>query len=112
LVQSCIDPRFLHGLTGAACARGYGGLPAAPAARRGESAERRGVGEPKDDAEDYALDIWAVVIPIRQVIGAIENDPKLKAGVALPEHLRRFADGAQFDALLSESTSKLAKAAE
>jgi uncharacterized protein len=68
--------------------------------------------EPKDDDEDYALDIWAGVIPIRQVVGAIENDPKLKAGVALPQHLHRFTDGARFDALVSESTTKLAKAAE
>jgi hypothetical protein len=30
----------------------------------------------------------------------------------LPAHLTRFADGARFDALLSESTEKLAKAAE
>jgi len=77
-----------------------------------EASDKLRVGEPKDDAEDYALDIWAGVIPIRQVIGAIETDPKLKAGVALPEHLKRFTDGAQFDGLLSESTSKLAKAAE
>ena len=77
-----------------------------------EASAKLRVGEPKDDAEDYALDIWAGVIPIRQVIGAIENDPKLKTGVALPEHLRRFTDGAQFDGLLSESTRKLAKAAE
>jgi uncharacterized protein len=77
-----------------------------------EASAKIRTGEPKDDAEDYALDIWAGVIPIRQVFGAIENDPKLKAGIALPEHLRRFTDGAQFDSLLSESTSKLAKAAE
>ena len=77
-----------------------------------EASAKIRTGEPKDDAEDYALDIWAGVIPIRQVFGSIENDPKLKAGVALPEHLRRFTDGAQFNALLSDNTSKLAKAAE
>jgi len=69
-------------------------------------------GAPKDDEEDYALEIWAGVIPIRQVVGAIESDPRLKPGVALPVHLNRFTDGARFDALLSESTTKLAKAAE
>jgi hypothetical protein len=77
-----------------------------------EASAKVRVGEPKDDDEDYALDIWAGVIPIRQVVGAVENDPKLKAGVALPEHLKRFTDGARFDALLSDSTEKLAKAAE
>lgn len=69
-------------------------------------------GPPKDDDEDYALDIWAGVIPIRQVVGAIESDPKLKAGVAMPDHLRRFADGERFDALVSASTERLAKAAD
>jgi hypothetical protein len=69
-------------------------------------------GEPKDDEEDYALDIWAGVIPIRQVVGAAENDPRLKAGIAVPEHLQRFAAGARFDALVSASTAQLAKAAE
>jgi hypothetical protein len=112
LVQSCIDPGFLHGPTGAACARAYGDLPAASTARPAESAERRDVGEPKDNAEDYALDIWAGIIPIRQVIGATENDPRLKPGVSLPEHLQRCSGDARFDALLSESTSELAKAAE
>jgi nitroimidazol reductase NimA-like FMN-containing flavoprotein (pyridoxamine 5'-phosphate oxidase superfamily) len=77
-----------------------------------EASAKVRTGAPKDDEEDYALDIWAGVIPIRQVVGAIEHDPRLKAGVAVPEHLRRFADGARFDALLSESTAQLAKAAE
>lgn len=77
-----------------------------------EASAKLRTGEPKDDEADYALDIWAGVIPIRQVVGAIENDPRLKAGVALPEHLKRFADGARFDSLIAESTQHLAKAAE
>jgi nitroimidazol reductase NimA-like FMN-containing flavoprotein (pyridoxamine 5'-phosphate oxidase superfamily) len=77
-----------------------------------EASAKVRTGEPKDDEEDYALDIWAGVIPIRQVVGAVENDPRLKSGVALPKHLRRFTDGARFDALISSSTGKLAKAAE
>ncbi|WP_119303650.1 pyridoxamine 5'-phosphate oxidase family protein [Dongia deserti] len=77
-----------------------------------EASAKVRVGEPKDDEEDYALDIWAGVIPIRQVVGAIETDPRLKPGVAMPEHLNRFSDGARFDSLLSESTGRLAKAAE
>lgn len=77
-----------------------------------EASAKARSGEPKDDEEDYALDIWAGVIPIRQVVGAAENDPRLKAGVALPEHLKRFTDGARFDALVAASTQQLAKAAE
>jgi hypothetical protein len=77
-----------------------------------EASAKVRTGEPKDDEEDYALDIWAGVIPIRQVLGAIENDPRLKSGVAIPEHLGRFARGAQFDTLIAASTKKLANAAE
>lgn len=77
-----------------------------------EASAKVRVGEPKDDEEDYALDIWAGIIPIRQVLGTIENDPRLKPGIALPEHLRRFAAGARFDELLTESTTRLAQAAE
>jgi len=77
-----------------------------------EASAKVRVGEPKDDEEDYALDIWAGVIPIRQVVGAVENDPRLKHGVALPDHLRRFTDGARFDSLISASTGQVASAAE
>jgi nitroimidazol reductase NimA-like FMN-containing flavoprotein (pyridoxamine 5'-phosphate oxidase superfamily) len=77
-----------------------------------EASAKARSGEPKDDEEDYALDIWAGVIPIRQVVGAVENDPRLKAGVPVPEHLKRFADGARFDSLISASTQQVAKAAE
>ncbi len=69
-------------------------------------------GPPKDDEPDSALDVWAGVVPIRQVVGALEADPKLKAGVGVPEHMRRFTDGARFDTLIAESSDKLAKAAE
>jgi uncharacterized protein len=77
-----------------------------------EASAKVRTGEPKDDEEDYALDIWAGVIPIRQVVGAVENDPRLKAGVTLPEHLKRFADGERFDCLIAKSTKPLADAAE
>jgi nitroimidazol reductase NimA-like FMN-containing flavoprotein (pyridoxamine 5'-phosphate oxidase superfamily) len=44
-------------------------------------------GPPIDEPEDYALDVWAGVVPTTTVIGAPEDDPKLKAGVAVPENL-------------------------
>ncbi|MEZ5832552.1 MAG: pyridoxamine 5'-phosphate oxidase family protein [Dongiaceae bacterium] len=77
-----------------------------------EASAKVRTGEPKDDEEDYALDIWAGVIPIRQVVGAVEADPRLKPGVALPKHLKRFASGERFDTLVSESTTHRAKAAQ
>jgi len=34
-------------------------------------------GPPVDDEEDYALPIWAGVVPVRQVLGAPEPDPRM-----------------------------------
>jgi nitroimidazol reductase NimA-like FMN-containing flavoprotein (pyridoxamine 5'-phosphate oxidase superfamily) len=68
-----------------------------------EASAKVRIGPPKDDEPDYALDCWAGVIPIAQVIGAAVPDPKLKAGIAYPEHLKRFADGARFDAVMTQN---------
>jgi uncharacterized protein len=48
---------------------------------------------PKDDEEDYALDIWAGVLPVRMTVGAAVDDPRLKPGISLPEALARFRLG-------------------
>lgn len=50
-----------------------------------------------DDEEDYALPIWAGVIPVRQVVGAIEPCPRVLPGVAVPEGLSGYAPGSQLD---------------
>lgn len=50
-------------------------------------------GQPKDDEEDYALDVWAGVIPVHTVIGAPEPDPRLKPGIAPPDYLKRIRIG-------------------
>jgi uncharacterized protein len=47
-------------------------------------------GPPKDDAEDYALPIWAGVLPLPVVPGAPIPDPKLNAGLELPENVRKY----------------------
>ena len=44
-------------------------------------------GPPKDDPEDYALDVWAGVVPTAIAIGRPASDPDLKAGIAVPENL-------------------------
>jgi len=49
------------------------------------------VGPPKDDDEDYALPIWAGVLPLNLTRGAVEPDPRNLEGLALPEHVRDFA---------------------
>jgi nitroimidazol reductase NimA-like FMN-containing flavoprotein (pyridoxamine 5'-phosphate oxidase superfamily) len=47
-------------------------------------------GPPLDDEEDYALPIWAGVIPLHVKTGRPENDPRLLAGIPLPRHLARL----------------------
>ncbi len=47
-------------------------------------------GGPVDDEEDYALPIWAGVIPLVQQAGAIENDRRNLPGVKAPEHVTAF----------------------
>ena len=45
-------------------------------------------GGPIDDDEDYALDVWAGVVPLKLERHAPIADEKLKAGVRLPDYLK------------------------
>lgn len=56
----------------------------------GEGAAKVRSGGPVDDEEDYALPIWAGVIPVETRVGPLEPDPRNLAGVAPPEHLTGF----------------------
>jgi len=47
-------------------------------------------GPPKDDEEDYALSIWAGVIPLALAAGAPIPDPRLPGGVPIPAHVREY----------------------
>jgi nitroimidazol reductase NimA-like FMN-containing flavoprotein (pyridoxamine 5'-phosphate oxidase superfamily) len=44
-------------------------------------------GPPGDEEEDYALDVWAGVQPVRQVFGDPVPDPLLRPGIAVPAHI-------------------------
>ncbi|MEU5881239.1 pyridoxamine 5'-phosphate oxidase family protein [Spirillospora sp. NPDC047279] len=44
-------------------------------------------GPPSDDEEDYALDVWAGVVPVRQVFEAPIADPLLRSGIPVPAHI-------------------------
>lgn len=46
-------------------------------------------GPPIDDAEDYALPVWAGVVPITLQYGKPEADPRLAEGIRLPEEIQR-----------------------
>jgi uncharacterized protein len=44
-------------------------------------------GGPKDDDEDYALPIWAGVVPLTLQRGIPQSDPLLREGIQLPDYL-------------------------
>ncbi|MFI0480900.1 pyridoxamine 5'-phosphate oxidase family protein [Actinomadura sp. 9N215] len=46
-------------------------------------------GGPSDDDEDYALDIWAGVLPVHQTFGTPSPDPALRPGIPVPGHIAR-----------------------
>jgi uncharacterized protein len=56
-----------------------------------EASAKIRVGPVEDDAEDYALQVWAGVIPLRIVAGEPERDARCDAGMAVPGCVGRFA---------------------
>lgn len=56
-----------------------------------EAAAKTRSGPPKDDEEDYALDIWAGVQPVYQTAGPIEDDPRVNPGVTRPDHVTQWS---------------------
>jgi hypothetical protein len=44
-------------------------------------------GPPGDEDEDYALPVWAGVLPVRQAFGAPVPDPALTPGIPVPAHI-------------------------
>jgi uncharacterized protein len=48
---------------------------------------------PKDDEEDYALDVWAGVLPVRALVEAPQDDPRLKSGILPPDEVTKFRLG-------------------
>lgn len=47
-------------------------------------------GPPLDDEEDYALPVWAGVLPLHLSVAAPVADPRLKPGTELPPHVRDY----------------------
>jgi nitroimidazol reductase NimA-like FMN-containing flavoprotein (pyridoxamine 5'-phosphate oxidase superfamily) len=72
-----------------------------------EAAAKSRSGPPKDDEADYALDCWAGVIPVTQVVGKAAADPRLAPGIAFPSGLSGYAPGARFDEVLTACAAKL-----
>src|SRR5690348_16532217 len=51
-----------------------------------EASAKVRVGPPEDDAPDYALPVWAGVIPLRVLAGAPVRDEKCDPGIPLPAY--------------------------
>jgi len=56
-----------------------------------EASAKARTGPPGDDEEDYAMDVWAGVLPVRQVTGELEADPRLRTGIQVPDYLGQTA---------------------
>ncbi|HEY5917234.1 MAG TPA: pyridoxamine 5'-phosphate oxidase family protein [Chryseolinea sp.] len=53
-----------------------------------EASAKVRTGPPLDDDEDYSLDIWAGVVPLKQVRTQPVPDINLKQGILLPDYLK------------------------
>ena len=56
-----------------------------------EASAKMRTGFPVDDEEDYALPIWAGVLPLPVVPGAPIPDPRLNAGLEPPQNVAKYS---------------------
>jgi len=55
-----------------------------------EASAKIRTGPPIDDEEDYAMNVWAGVVPLKLVAGEPINDPRLPDGIEVPEYARSY----------------------
>ncbi len=60
-----------------------------------EASAKIRTGPPIDDEPDYALPVWAGVLPAAMAVGSPIADPRLKPGVAVPGYLGQFPAGSR-----------------
>jgi nitroimidazol reductase NimA-like FMN-containing flavoprotein (pyridoxamine 5'-phosphate oxidase superfamily) len=58
-----------------------------------EASAKVRTGGPKDDEPDYALPIWAGVLPIALVVGQPIDDPRNLSGLEAPAHVKALKIG-------------------
>jgi len=58
-----------------------------------EASAKVRTGPPIDDEEDYALSVWAGVIPLRLIAEAPLADPRLPQDIAPPDYLIKYERG-------------------
>ena len=57
-----------------------------------EASSKIRTGFPGDDEEDYALPVWAGVLPMRQVFGEPIDDTRLTPGISVPDYIRSMVN--------------------
>lgn len=55
-----------------------------------EASAKVRTGNPVDDEEDYNLDVWAGVLPLKTIAGQPENDSRLKDEITLPAYVSSY----------------------
>jgi uncharacterized protein len=55
-----------------------------------EASAKVRTGGPSEEAEDYALPVWAGVIPLKMATGAAVADQRLVGGVEVPEYVANY----------------------
>ena len=56
-----------------------------------EASAKIRTGPPLDDEEDYAMSVWAGVIPLQLEAGEPIKDPRLPEGIEVPEYARHYS---------------------
>lgn len=57
-----------------------------------EASAKVRTGDPKDDEEDYLMNVWAGVIPMKTVFGDPLPDSRLKPEIPIPDYLKKKPD--------------------
>lgn len=55
-----------------------------------EASAKIRTGNPVDDEEDYALEVWAGVLPLNLTTGVPINDERLKSGISIPQNVLNY----------------------
>jgi nitroimidazol reductase NimA-like FMN-containing flavoprotein (pyridoxamine 5'-phosphate oxidase superfamily) len=58
-----------------------------------EASAKVRIGPPVDDEEDYALPVWAGVLPLHEIPSAPIRDERLLESIALPEYIAGYSRG-------------------
>jgi hypothetical protein len=57
-----------------------------------EASAKIRTGDPVDEEDDYALDVWAGVIPLKLRADSPKNDARLKNGITPPRYVLNEAE--------------------